>query len=51
MFISGAGQRSYRLNFSKEYRPDAVIVMNANYEKEIEAQLQEMGVSASLLLA
>jgi hypothetical protein len=51
MFISGAGQEIVPVEFLKEYRPDAVIVMNANYEKEIEAQLQEMGVSASLLLA
>jgi threonine dehydrogenase-like Zn-dependent dehydrogenase len=51
MFISGAGQEIMPVEFLKAYRPDFIIVMNANYEAEIREQLQEIGVSASLIKA
>lgn len=45
-FIPGSGQEIVSPELMKTYRPDVVIVMNPLYEEEIQAALQEMGLSA-----
>lgn len=51
MHVAGTGQRIVSPDFLKNYRPDVVIIMNANYRDEIERTLQELGVTAEFLLA
>lgn len=43
-FIPGIGKQYVQPAFLKEYQPDAVIIMNGIYQKEITASLHEMGV-------
>ncbi len=51
MHIAGTGQEIVSPAFLKTYHPDAVIVMNANYQEEIWHTLQDLGVNAEILLA
>lgn len=48
-YLPGTGQEIVAPNFLKEYRPDAVIVMNPTYAKEIKRALEDMRVSAEIL--
>lgn len=48
-FMAGTGQEIVSPEFLRTYRPDAVVVMNPIYMKEIGAALSGLGVSAELL--
>ncbi len=48
-YIPKTGQRIVAPEFLKEYRPDAVIVMNRIYTNEITADLNAMGLSPTIL--
>lgn len=50
-FVGGTGQEIISPDFLTTYQPDIVIIMNANYEDEIGRMLQELDVSAEILLA
>ncbi len=50
-YVSGAGQQIVAPEFLRDYRPDVVIIMNANYREEIGRMLTEVGVTAELLVA
>ncbi|MCA9931461.1 MAG: methyltransferase domain-containing protein [Anaerolineales bacterium] len=50
-FVGGTGQEIVSPDFLATYRPDVVIIMNANYKDEIGKMLQERGISAEILLA
>ncbi|MCP5101265.1 MAG: methyltransferase domain-containing protein [Chloroflexi bacterium] len=50
-FVAGTGQEIVPPKFLKTYQPDVVVIMNANYEDEIGQMLQDLGVSAKILLA
>ncbi len=50
-FIAGTGQEIVPSEFLRDYQPDLVIIMNANYKDEISQMLQELGVAAEVLLA
>lgn len=43
-YIPGIGKQYQKPSFLKEYQPDAVIIMNGVYQKEITQTLHEMGV-------
>jgi SAM-dependent methyltransferase len=43
-FIPGIGKKYVQPAFMKEYKPDAVIIMNGIYKEEITKSLHEMGV-------
>ncbi len=45
-FLAGSGQEIVSPEFLREYRPDAVIVMNPIYLDEIRRDLEGLGVSA-----
>lgn len=49
MFMAGTGQEIVSPDFLNAYQPDVVIVMNPIYCAEIQALLNERGVSARLL--
>ncbi len=51
MFISGSGQEIVPPVFLQSYRPDFVILMNPNYEKEIGGKLEALGLAAEILKA
>jgi SAM-dependent methyltransferase len=48
-YIAGTGQRIVGPGFLKEYRPDAVVIMNPIYRGEIARQLAELGLAPRLL--
>jgi hypothetical protein len=48
-YMAGTGQEIVGPEFLKEYRPDAVIVMNPIYCNEIGRDLEKLGVSARLI--
>jgi ABC-type Fe3+-hydroxamate transport system substrate-binding protein len=50
-YVSGAGQEIVSPEFLQAYRPDVVIIMNANYREEIGRMLEEVGVTAELLVS
>mgnify|MGYP001093605601 CR=1 FL=1 len=50
-FISGAGQQIVSAAFLKTYQPQVVILMNRNYEAEIQRQLQDMGLDVEIAYA
>ena len=50
-FMAGTGQEVVAPEFLRDYRPDAVIVMNSIYCREIGEQLESLGVTAELLTA
>ena len=43
-FIPGIGKQYKQPSFLKDYQPDAVIIMNGVYQKEITQSLHDMGV-------
>lgn len=43
-YIPGIGKQYKQPSFLKDYQPDAVIIMNGVYQKEITESLHEMGV-------
>ena len=47
-FIPGIGKMYVEPEFLKEYRPDAVIIMNGIYTAEIEKMLHEMDLSPAI---
>lgn len=49
--LAGAGQEIVAPEALREVRPDVVLVMNAVYRREIEAQLGGLGVSCTVLTA
>ncbi len=51
MHVAGTGQEIVPPDFLKEYQPDAVIIMNANYKDEIAQTLRDLDVNAEILLA
>ena len=50
-YIPGTGQQIVSPEFLKQYRPDAIVVMNPNYRVEIARQVAKLGVEAELLCA
>ena len=48
-FIAGGGQQIVAPQFLREYQPELVIAMNPVYVDEIQAVLDEMGLTARLL--
>jgi SAM-dependent methyltransferase len=48
-FMAGTGQEIVSPEFLRTYRPDAVVVMNPIYMKEIGAALSTLGLAAELL--
>ena len=51
MFVSGSGQEIVPPEFLQSYRPEFIIIMNPNYEKEIGGQLEALDVPSEILLA
>lgn len=49
-FIPGTGQEIVAPEFLKEYRPDAVIITNPNYHKEVRLQVERLGLKPQLLV-
>ena len=47
-FVPGIGKMYVQPKFLKDYRPDAVIIMNGIYRKEITASLHEMGLNPEI---
>ncbi len=43
-YIPGIGKQYKQPSFLKDYQPDAVIIMNGVYQKEITQTLHDMGV-------
>ena len=50
-FVGGTGQEIVGPEFLRDYQPDLVIIMNANYTEEIGGMLQELGLNAELMTA
>ncbi len=50
-YVTGAGQQIVPPDFLKEYRPDAVILMNAIYRGEVQATLEALGLTDVEFLA
>lgn len=48
-YVPGTGHQVVSPNYLKEYRPDAVIVMNPIYAGEIAQSLNDMGVKADII--
>ena len=48
-FIAGTGQKIVPPEFSKDYNPDLVIIMNPAYTDEIRSNLKELGVNPELM--
>jgi SAM-dependent methyltransferase len=49
-FMPGTGQRIVPPNFLAEYKPDVVILMNPIYRREVQADLDKIGLSNAKLL-
>ncbi len=49
MYVGGTGQRIIAPDFLREYKPDAIIVMNPLYKEEIRAQVAALGLSPEFL--
>ncbi len=49
-FVTGTGQQIVSPAELSEIKPDKVLIMNAIYKSEIEAQLDEMNVAAEVLI-
>lgn len=50
-FVAGSGQEIVPPTFLAGYQPDIVIIMNPNYQGEIQNQLKELGVQADIYQA
>lgn len=51
MFVAGTGARIVPPEFLVQYKPDDVIVLNPNYEREVRHRLETLGLNPSVLLA
>jgi SAM-dependent methyltransferase len=51
MHVAGTGQRIVPPSYLREYRPDAVILMNSIYEREIRQVLEDMDLSPDIASA
>jgi 2-polyprenyl-3-methyl-5-hydroxy-6-metoxy-1,4-benzoquinol methylase len=51
MFMAGTGQEIVAPSLLQNYQPDVVIVMNPVYCEEIQADLDRMGVTATMITA
>lgn len=51
MFVAGTGQSIVPPTFLATYKPDIVIIMNANYKDEIQNQLNSMQITAKIMIA
>src|SRR5690606_36978788 len=51
MFVAGTGGRIVPPEFLVQYKPDEVIVLNPNYEREVRQRLEALGLNPSILLA
>jgi hypothetical protein len=51
MFAAGTGQKYVMPEFLKDYKPNAVIIMNAIYKDEIKVTLSQYGINAEILVA
>jgi hypothetical protein len=49
MFMAGTGQQIVRPAFLREYRPDAVVIMNPIYRDEIAQDLAVLGLQPALM--
>jgi hypothetical protein len=47
--MPGTGQRIVPPQFLADYKPDYVILMNPIYRREVQADLDKMGLAATLL--
>ena len=50
-FVSGSGHPILRPQALRSIQPDVIILMNPNYEAEIRATVQELGLSPAFLIA
>jgi SAM-dependent methyltransferase len=50
-YIPGSAQRIVDPSFLTEYRPDAIILTNVLYEKEIKRQVNDLGLTSEFLVA
>jgi hypothetical protein len=50
-FVTGTGQQIVPPEFLKDYRPDAIIIMNPIYQHEIQQITSDLGITTSFLLA
>jgi hypothetical protein len=51
MYIVGTGQQIVPPEFLTDFQPEIVILMNAIYRDEIASMLQELGVTAEIVVA
>lgn len=51
MYVAGSGQEIVPPAFLREYKPDVVIIMNGNYQDEIQQTLNGLGLESEILLA
>ena len=51
MYIAGTGQEIVPPESLRQYKPNTIIVMNANYQEEIQEQIAELDLSADIILA
>ena len=51
MYVAGTGQQVVGPEALREYRPDAIIVMNSIYRDEIQQQISSLGLAPRILLA
>jgi SAM-dependent methyltransferase len=49
LYIPGSGQKVVSPEFLKQYRPDVILIMNANYRDEISRQVSALGITPDLL--
>ena len=47
--MAGTGQKIILPEFLKEYQPDLVIVMNSIYRRDIEKDLNQMGLTPEII--
>ncbi len=50
-YVPGTGQQVVLPEFLSEYRADCVIVMNANYQDEIQERVSQLGLTPELVVA
>ena len=50
MFISASGQRIIPPEYLKQYKPEKIIIMNPIYKKEIQLNLEQLGLNTEVLV-
>jgi hypothetical protein len=50
LYIPGSGQKVVSPEFLKEYRPNILLIMNANYYDEISRQVSSLGLAPEMSL-